>query len=668
MEACLASEGSSVVQLSAQLKISSRTLFREFKDIEQILKKFGLVLSRKKQVNIIGTPEQLLAFKQELKMQDIQILTKEERQDLLTYEILKSKKLEKILYYANTFQVSEATISNDLNVVEKWFAKQGLHLRRKSGAMIELIGDEVNYRKALSLIISTNIQNRAHAHDSKQIIQLLFNDEYASIMQLLNKEVIQQILNVLDANQETLQLHKYAQTSYVGLIIHLSVAIDRILKNEEIEENQFAISLMEHEESYAQALLMSQYLEESFHIHIPKQETAYIAMHMQGAKLNVYQDDLEVNEDMDYDKQLLDVVHQMIDNFDCTYNIKDDAELVRSLLVHLKPTLIRIKYDMPIFNPLLDDIKVMYPQLFEATKEACRIIEQTYDVTLHDTEIGFMTMHFGAAQERRKHQKQTTIPLKVGVVCSSGIGVSALLSVRIKQICDQSVEVESYSIQEMMQVEQELDIIISTFNLDNYTNKSITINPLLKQEDVTIILAEMKAARVKKQMASPPKQNDDFEVIHAVSGEIMYLLSNLCIETFTAIQDAQDLIKQAVQTLNLDEARKQSIEEALIIREQMESMVYPDLGLALIHTKCDSVTHCIVKVLRMKQSEALQNISFGLLMLMPDQDNRIIAKMMGKISSNLLEDQQFYEILKQGSQNEVYAVMKEKLKTYLQSL
>ncbi len=670
IDICINENEVSVNLLSKQLKVSTRTIFRELKEIEELTKPYGLTLSTKKEIRILGEAIHLENFKQELYAQENQFLSKEERQNLLTYEILKSKRLEKILFYANKFQVSEATISNDLNVVETWLQEQNLQLKRKSGSNIELIGDEVNYRKALSLMIGNNITTQIQEAfiDEESVLNNIFNKEYNSIMKLLNQEVIKQILIAFYEHKDILQLSKYSQSSYIGLIIHLSVAIDRIQKNEEIEPNEFAITLMKNEESFKSATLMAKYLETSFRITIPKHEIAYIAMHIQGAKLNIQKEPLEINEDMDYDTRLLSIVHQIIQAFPTKYNIREDNELVRSLLVHLKPTLIRIKYEMPILNPLIDEIISMYTELYEATKSVCPIIEDEYELTLNKNEIGFMTMHFGAAIERCKHKQIQSVPIRIGVVCSSGIGVSALLCARLKQVSDAAVSVEAYSIQEMLDNETELDIIVSTFDLTNYTNKCITINPLLKQIDVDKIKTQIKHIRMNKKTVASVQQ-DNIESIHYVSSAMLKLLNSISVHELTNIQTVNDLIDCSVDLLAINEEIKANIKQALYTREEMETMVFNDLGLALIHTRTSLVNHCIVKVLRFSTgSESLKNVQFGLLMLMNDKVNPKISKMMGKISSSLIEDQAFYDALKQSDSNEVYKQIEMKLKEHLHSL
>jgi transcriptional antiterminator len=46
------------------------------------------------------------------------MLDKDERQQVLLAELLKNKGLQKLITYAHQFQVSEATISNDINSLE----------------------------------------------------------------------------------------------------------------------------------------------------------------------------------------------------------------------------------------------------------------------------------------------------------------------------------------------------------------------------------------------------------------------------------------------------------------------------------------------------------------------------------------------------------------------
>ena len=55
----------------------------------------------------------------------------------------------KLGYFAVALEVSEATISSDLNSVEEWLGEYQLELERKQGYSVHVVGKERNKRRAL---------------------------------------------------------------------------------------------------------------------------------------------------------------------------------------------------------------------------------------------------------------------------------------------------------------------------------------------------------------------------------------------------------------------------------------------------------------------------------------------------------------------------------------
>ena len=135
-----------VNELAEVLKTSKRTLFREMKDINQILEGYGLNLKSKTGLGIRleGSPEDRSQFKRLILQAGLnqRDFSKEDRQTVLLAELLKNKQLEKLVIYANQFQVSEATISHDINALEPQLNQYRLRLSRKPGVNLELEGSE----------------------------------------------------------------------------------------------------------------------------------------------------------------------------------------------------------------------------------------------------------------------------------------------------------------------------------------------------------------------------------------------------------------------------------------------------------------------------------------------------------------------------------------------
>ena len=112
-----------VSQISDQLKISKRTIFREMETVESLLEQLKISISKKTRVGIKidATPEQIQAFKVATESRTDQVYSQEARLNLLMIELLKSREPKKLFYFADLLKVSEATISNDMDKIEDWF-------------------------------------------------------------------------------------------------------------------------------------------------------------------------------------------------------------------------------------------------------------------------------------------------------------------------------------------------------------------------------------------------------------------------------------------------------------------------------------------------------------------------------------------------------------------
>lgn len=81
------------------------------------------------------------------------IYTPEERQVILKAEMLKMAEVTKIYSLTVLLDVTEGTISNDLQQIEPWFAQYDLCIVRRPGLGILLEGNEMAKRKAIVNLI-----------------------------------------------------------------------------------------------------------------------------------------------------------------------------------------------------------------------------------------------------------------------------------------------------------------------------------------------------------------------------------------------------------------------------------------------------------------------------------------------------------------------------------
>lgn len=83
-----------------------------------------------------------------------------ERQNIVLSHLLKSQEPIKLLTLAKLLNVTEATISNDLDKLETWIKKMNMNLVRKPGLGIYLEGLEKDIRKAIISHIYKNLHEK----------------------------------------------------------------------------------------------------------------------------------------------------------------------------------------------------------------------------------------------------------------------------------------------------------------------------------------------------------------------------------------------------------------------------------------------------------------------------------------------------------------------------
>lgn len=110
-------------EISEELNLSPRTIMRELAQLKHSLQTMNLqILSKKgKGILITGSNEAKQNLIMDIQGSKIEYMDKEERQELLCLELLRTNDIQKLYYYSNKFQVSEATISHDLDDLEEFF-------------------------------------------------------------------------------------------------------------------------------------------------------------------------------------------------------------------------------------------------------------------------------------------------------------------------------------------------------------------------------------------------------------------------------------------------------------------------------------------------------------------------------------------------------------------
>ncbi|MEM5594891.1 HTH domain-containing protein [Niallia circulans] len=142
--------------IAEHVNVSERTIHRDLKNVESILKDFHLQMNKKAGVGvkIVGNPNDIYQLRVSILKQDYIEYTPDERIIVALCTLLDHQEPIKLFSLAKELGVTTATVSNDLDKLEPIIAKYDLQLMRKRGYGIELVGTEEDKRKAIRSLIS----------------------------------------------------------------------------------------------------------------------------------------------------------------------------------------------------------------------------------------------------------------------------------------------------------------------------------------------------------------------------------------------------------------------------------------------------------------------------------------------------------------------------------
>lgn len=667
-----------VKTLAQKVGVSKRTVQRELEYIESALKTYEIRFMSKTGVGVWleGSGEEKGRLLMDIgEGDDYDVSNRENRRKRLILEILKEKGLKKLFYYSSQFGVSEATISGDLEAVEEWLNRYGLFVNRKPGSGISVEGSEDDYRRAIRAFINENMDTQAVREAYQDVngnAASYENLKKSSIGQLLNDDIVRRVMDCITGmnNARVLTL---TESSYTGLIIHIAIAINRILKNEVIEPDKSWQEESGKDEDYQLAEAIVAELEEEFEVEIPKVEIGYICLHIKGAKHEKIQWDDKKIPQME-NGQMQQLLNAMVDAFDPgkAYLLKQDDEFIQGLLAHMQPTLIRLMYGMQIQNPVLDDIRNNYPDIYARCEKMAKVLEEVTGKEVPAEETGYLTVHFGAALVRLEERKEKIRKVQVGVVCSSGIGISRLMSSKLEKLFRDRVVITTYGKNDITPfVASRVDFFITSISLEQAQIPVLEVNPLLNEEDIQRI-----RHMVYKYERMPGKQEeaDEFTVqleeINLVAAQINTVIKYMDFFKVDNRITFEELLIAVGERMSPYSDRREMIREDILRRERISTQVFAEFGFALLHTRTKGVIRpafsvCMTRDLQAFLDPYFKGIAVVFVMLVPMDDKiSVNNEILGHISSMLIEEIEFMDVVAGGDKEEIRSYLSKSLKKY----
>ncbi|TYS17730.1 transcription antiterminator [Rossellomorea vietnamensis] len=452
--------------LSNQLHCSEKTIRNDLKRIEELIREnSAAILVRKPGIGIYLEADaaersrlfQLLFSQETLK-------SNEERRMEIAYKLLISDTPHTLDELAKHYYVTKKNIKQDIENITEWLKRFDLQLLSKQGLGSTITGTELNKRNALAHL--SNLLP-VMSHTTNYMLNLFMPYE----IDVVRKKLI----DVQD--RYSLPLTDGALES---LLVHALIMIKRIKQKSPIEipQEELASGYPQKEYQYTEWFLDQ--LASSFQIVFPYEEKVYFTWHLLSSKKRH-----DPSLGSDFNNLALKVIQGLTMKLRemTMINFHADPILLNGLAVHMNSVIHRLHYGFPITNPLLYDIKKMYPFIFNMVMLSLEEIKEQFRVSIPEDEAAYLVLHFQAAIERLEGKRE--IMKRALIVCHMGIGMSHLLQAKMEQHykdiyvidCIGKADVSNYL------NKHSVDFIISTVPLEKVKIPSIVVSPLLEDED-----------------------------------------------------------------------------------------------------------------------------------------------------------------------------------------
>lgn len=214
---------------------------------------------------------------------------------------------------------------------------------------------------------------------------------------------------------------------------------------------------------------------------LAEDEKIYLCLHLLGSRLTTYD---TVNDGVD--ASMIAIAKALTDEFErkaCVV-FEDRDRLIEGLARHIQASRVRYQFGIQIGNPMAEDIRTEYPEIFGITKSVVGYLEQQMGVRISDSEVAYLALHFGSslASSVKPGQK-----IRILVVCRNGIATSNMIRHELLDMLPFADIVGVEAADSLQNAQERCDLIVSSVRITAAV-PVIQVNPIMNDFDRQRIL------------------------------------------------------------------------------------------------------------------------------------------------------------------------------------
>ena len=453
-------------QLAEKYGVSTKTVYQDIDKLNDFFDegelKSRIIKVPRKGIKLSADEERkkihslLLVNKHESGVQDF---SPEYRESELIKRLFINQEDLDIYDFAEEMYVTESTVHRDIDKLEKNLGQFNLKIRIKHDQLF-VDGDEWNIRKALQSYVI-----QAQSLGRKEKIERFFSEK--------DIEICYEAISRLSQKYH----HQFSEEYSCLLLVECLVFKKRTEHNNCLtERTSNLINDLNHLEVYFfSGELLESIINKSFS-EISPYEIEAMAYSLLAYGFSIQSADYIQN----IDHQVNELI-QKVSNL-LSLDLSKDNHLKLMLSNHISKMIFRLRNQIYITNPALEEIKKQYSSLFNVIWIAIRGLSKYYEINISNEELAFIVIHFQLAIEK------IVKPLNIVVICQNGIATSELIMSKLHKIFDSDAKITNINARELDFYDlSNIDLIISTIALPEVTVPVIEVSPILTKDEIESI-------------------------------------------------------------------------------------------------------------------------------------------------------------------------------------
>jgi len=372
---------------------------------------------------------------------------------------------------------SRPTVRRDVRATETWLEEHHLHLQRLPGVGVVVRGSEIEIRKALLALILeslpaetlTEAMQRSAGDDSTRETSGGTIEDFVGALDLGNyRRILREQLHDRDDDGPMAM----AETLFVAIVAR------RVRRGHHaaFQSGQLR-SLIDHPVADAAARIAAA-VGHAADLALTDADVASITEFILGFVELVESSVPPEPDDGTLIERLVTLAAERLHP-----SLADDEQLRRNLAEHLRRLRVRLRYGLPITNPLDHEVRERYPDVHAVASQIVLALGPMGEGVIPPEEVGFLTMYLAGSLERHRLRQK----IRVTVVCPAGMATAWILVSRLAAEFPhvEVTRVVSKSVFEQKVDADSADVVVSTIPLDEPSVvQTVVVSPLLRERDV----------------------------------------------------------------------------------------------------------------------------------------------------------------------------------------